>query len=59
MQQTFFIGSNPDERCQKVDISSFKTIEQLKTKLGQTFGFADPTCKLLMRHTNNTGNITN
>ena len=45
MYQEFFIGQSADERCRKIDISAFETLQHLKTSLGRLFSFADPNCE--------------
>ncbi len=45
MYQEFFIGQSAEERCRKIDISAFETIQQLRASLGRLFSFADPSCK--------------
>lgn len=45
MYQEFFIGHSAQERCQKIDLSAFETVQQLRASLGRLFSFADPDCK--------------
>ncbi|PGH17654.1 hypothetical protein AJ79_01016 [Helicocarpus griseus UAMH5409] len=41
MYQMFYVGHSAAERCQKVDLSSFETVQNLKSSLGRLFSFAD------------------
>jgi hypothetical protein len=45
MYQEFFIGQSAGERCQKIDISAFESLQNLVASLGQLFAFADPNCE--------------